>query len=299
MDNFLIIRLSSLGDIIHTLPAFAALRKGYPAARITWVVEKAGKEILDLVSGIDRIVVRGEKGWIRAIRGGSGTAIDFQGLLKSAVITRLSGARTRLGFSGKNLREPAASVFYTDRLEPFPEDGHVIDKNLKLLSRVGLAAGGYRIPDRPSREPPPIRRGIRLAGLGRNPGQKLVLCNVGAAWESKRWAAERWIELIERIRGTGVLPSPPLGKRGRKGDRPTDRRGDGNSPGAFFLHPGGSGRDQGIPARHQRRHVRSPGGRGPGRSRPGHLRADEPEEKRLLPRPGQNRPVPNGVRAVL
>jgi len=143
MDNILIVRLSSLGDIIHTLPAFAALRKGYPAARITWVVEKAGKEILDLVPGIDRIVVRGEKGWIRAIRDAGGTAIDFQGLLKSAIIARLSGARTRIGFSGKNLREPAASVFYTDRLEAFPEDGHVIDKNLKLLSKAGLAEGGY------------------------------------------------------------------------------------------------------------------------------------------------------------
>ncbi len=71
MDTFLIIRLSSLGDIIHTLPAFSALRKNYTEAKISWVVEKEGKEILDFVPGIDRIIVShtgGRRLYIKKIR---------------------------------------------------------------------------------------------------------------------------------------------------------------------------------------------------------------------------------------
>jgi len=201
MDRFLIVRKSSLGDIIHALPAFAALRRGFPGARIVWVVERPGKEILDLVPGIDEVVVRGGKGWIRKIRDRDQTALDLQGLIKSALITRLSGARKRIGFSAKNLREPAAALFYTDRLEEFPEDGHVIAKNLKLLTKLGLDAGTEEFKF-PILIPESLDRNVQnaLAGLGRRFGQEIVLCNVGAAWESKRWAPERWIELLSRER---------------------------------------------------------------------------------------------------
>jgi lipopolysaccharide heptosyltransferase I len=206
MDKFLIIRISSLGDIIHTLPAFAALRRAFPGARIAWVVEAAGKPILDLIPGIDAVVIRGEKGWIRKIRDKDLTALDFQGLIKSALIARLSGARKRIGFSGKNLREPAASLFYTDRLEAFPEDGHVIAKNLKLLSKLGLDAGTEEY-EFPIVIPASLEQAVENAvvELGRRPGQRIVLCNVGAAWENKRWAPERWIELLKRIRSEALF----------------------------------------------------------------------------------------------
>ena len=206
MDKFLIIRLSSLGDIIHALPAFAALRRGFPGARIAWVVEAAGKDLLGLVPGIAAVIVRREKGWIRKIRDKDQIALDFQGLGKSALIARLSGARKRIGFSGKNLREPAASLFYTDRLEAFPEDGHVIAKNLKLLSKLGLDAGTEEY-EFPIVIPESLDRTVRnaLADLGRRSGQGIVICNVGAAWESKRWAPERWIEFLRRDRREGLF----------------------------------------------------------------------------------------------
>jgi lipopolysaccharide heptosyltransferase I len=206
MDKFLIIRLSSLGDIIHTLPAFAALRRGFPGARIAWVVEAAGKDILGLVPGIDAVIVRCEKGWIRKIRDKDQIALDLQGLIKSALIACLSGARKRIGFSGKNLREPVASLFYTDRLEGFPEDGHVIVKNIKLLSKLGLDAGTEEY-EFPIVIPASLDRTVEnaLIELGRRSGQGIVLCNVGAAWESKRWAPKRWIELIMRIRKEGLF----------------------------------------------------------------------------------------------
>ena len=208
MDNgFLIIRLSSLGDIIHALPAFAVLRKGFPEARLAWVVGDAGREILELVPGIDEVIVRGEINWFRRLRRRDRTVLDLQGLLKSAILGRLSGARRRIGFSRRNLKEPAAAVFYTERLEAFEETGHVIAKNIRLLEKIGLRPGteDYEFPlviPETSR----CRAAVALERLGRTPEQKVVLCNVGAAWESKRWPAERWIELIPAFARKDLFP---------------------------------------------------------------------------------------------
>jgi heptosyltransferase I len=206
MDEFLIIRLSSLGDILHTLPAFSVLRQAFPESRISWIVERSGREILDLVPGIDEIVVRDDKGWLGRIRKKNRTSLDFQGLLKSAVIGRISGARERFGFSGKNLRESAATHFYTRRLDEFPEDGHVIDKNLRLLSLVGLKPGGegYKFP---LAIPEAARDAVKkaLGGLGWIPARKIVVANVGAAWENKRWPRERWIELFNMTDKEGLF----------------------------------------------------------------------------------------------
>jgi len=212
MDNFLIIRLSSLGDIIHTLPAFSALRKNYPEAMISWIVEENGKEILDLVPGLDRIVPNTLKRWKlgsrrfwqefaklkKEILNKDQVAIDFQGLIKSGFLAYLSGARRRIGFHRKNLKERQASLFYTENLAELSEKDHVINKNLKLLSRLGIENPGCGFP---LRFPEELSANVRqiLSELGYTPQKKLVLLNVGAAWETKRWHADRWVELVKKI----------------------------------------------------------------------------------------------------
>lgn len=215
----MIIRLSSLGDIVHTLPAFAALRKGYPEARISWVVEENGKEILDLVPGLDRIVPVKLKRWKpgsgrfwqefarlrKEIRDKDQVAIDFQGLVKSAFMAYLSGARRRIGFSRKNLKERQASLFYTDKLEEVPEREHVIGKNLKLLSLLGIEGSRYVFPlEIPEKSAKKIE--MMLEKLGYDRKKKLVLLNVGAAWETKRWYADQWAQVIEKIGNGRVFP---------------------------------------------------------------------------------------------
>jgi lipopolysaccharide heptosyltransferase I len=209
MDRLLIIRLSSLGDIIHTLPAFSALRSHFPEARIRWAVEDKGKEILDLVSGIDELVVVDKSGWLsgaRKIRGRDQSALDFQGLVKSALLAWLSGSRRRVGFARQNLKEPLASLFYTERSSPVPEEEiHVISKNLRLAEVLGIRESRYefslRVPDE-------LFRSVqsKLSSLGRRDGSKIVVYNVGAAWKSKRWLAERWAELVARVSLFGAFP---------------------------------------------------------------------------------------------
>jgi len=213
MDNLLIIRLSSLGDIIHTLPAFSALRKKFSEAKISWLVEEKGKEILDFVPGIDKTIVARTQGWPihtrkfwreisrlkKEMRGGDQVALDFQGLLKSGLLAFLSGAEKRIGFHRKNLREPQAAWFYTERLGVMPETIHVIDKNLNLLTMMGIRENRYEFP---LNIPQELIKSVKekLSRTGYNRDKKLVVYNVGAAWRTKRWFADRWAELIEMMK---------------------------------------------------------------------------------------------------
>ncbi len=208
-ENFLIIRLSSLGDIIHTLPAFSALRRRFPAATITWAVEENGKEILDLVPGLDEIAVIDRKKWRRSandIRQKGRTALDFQGLIKSAFLAYLSRSRRRIGFHKKNLREPLASLLYTEKIDHIDEsDVHVISKNLRLLRPLGVEEESYEFP---LVLPGTLLSSVasKLAESGIPEGKRLIIYNLGAAWETKRWFPEKWAELIEKTRFDGSSP---------------------------------------------------------------------------------------------
>jgi len=204
-ERFLIIRTSSLGDIVHAVPAFAALRRRFPGAAIRWLVEEKGRPVLELVEGINEIIVRGSPGWRNRIRGRDQIVLDFQGLLKSALLGRLSGARRRYGFSRPNLREKAAAIFYTKTLPAIPEDGHVIRKNLKLLGLAGVEAEDIEFP---IAIPMPVRDAVRakLGPQAAGPGRRLVVFNVGAAWPTKRWPVESWIELLGLLRDEPISP---------------------------------------------------------------------------------------------
>ncbi|MFC2168539.1 lipopolysaccharide heptosyltransferase I [Acidobacteriota bacterium] len=213
MNNFLIIRLSSLGDIIHTLPAYAALRKNFPEAKISWLVEEMGKDILDFIPGINRTIVLSSKKWsigsknywteflrvVREIRQKDQIALDFQGLIKSGLFSYLSKSKTRVGFHKKNLRESGASIFYTEHLDPISEKLHVMSKNLKLLTRIGIQNDSFEFP---LQIPETLTHSIleKIKKRGYREETRLVILNVGAAWETKRWFAERWIELIRILK---------------------------------------------------------------------------------------------------
>ncbi|MFB0564105.1 MAG: lipopolysaccharide heptosyltransferase I [Candidatus Aminicenantaceae bacterium] len=219
LDNFLIIRLSSLGDIVHTLPAFSALRKNFPKAKLSWVVEKNGKEILDLVPGIDKVIavdsenLRGNPKEVwqeisrlkRKIKNRNQVALDFQGLIKSGFISFLSRSRKRIGFRGKNLKEPLASLFYTEKLEEIPEDIHVISKNLRLLTKLGIKEENYEFP---LIIPQELLESVKakLRETGHTGEKKLIVLNVGAGWETKQWLPENWVEFGNQIKREDIFP---------------------------------------------------------------------------------------------
>ncbi len=199
----MIIRLSSLGDIVHTLPAFSSLRRHFPQAEIRWAVERAGKEILDLVPGIDEVIPVDKKKWLRSagqLRSRDQTALDFQGLVKSGLLAFFSRSRRRIGFGRPNCREPLASAFYTDRLEAIAEnETHVAVKNLRLLSLLRIEETEL---DFPLAIPDSIRATVKtkLQSIGHGGTGRLLLFNLGAAWETKRWFPEKWAAVINGLR---------------------------------------------------------------------------------------------------
>jgi heptosyltransferase I len=136
MKRLLVLRLSALGDVIHTIPAVVSLRERY---EITWVVEAPYRELVEMVAGVETIPVRMKK-WTREPRAAIDAiarmrsvdeSIDFQGLVKSSILGFLSGARTRYGFDKNAIREKPALLF-TNRHVPVDTTKHVIEQNLQL-----------------------------------------------------------------------------------------------------------------------------------------------------------------------
>jgi heptosyltransferase-1 len=204
VNRVLVIRLGSLGDLVHAVPAVAALREAHPDAQIDWLVERAHAALLAQVPAISRVIVlkgRSLGGWLstraelRAQR--YDVAIDLQGLIKSAALARLSGAKRVLGFDTKALREPAARWFYTEQCN-VGEGRHVIEKNLALVrtlttngtldpgpasakATAGFAPGPLDLKLSPSS----AVDSLRASGVS-----EFALLNPGAAWPNKRWPVE-------------------------------------------------------------------------------------------------------------
>jgi len=194
--NILVVRLGALGDVVHTIPAVAALRRTFPDAQIDWLVEAKHRSIPDLVSVLDEVIPlegASPNAWRMAIVAMRQTsydvAIDFQGLLKSAVLARASGASRVIGFSIWHLREKTARPFYSATpSQDDGEEGHVIRKNLRLLRVLGIERDVIEFPLR--------GRGSRVAEILRQlvPGP-FALINAGGAWPNKRWPPERFGEV--------------------------------------------------------------------------------------------------------
>ncbi|MCC7124461.1 MAG: lipopolysaccharide heptosyltransferase I [Acidobacteria bacterium] len=204
----LIVRLSALGDIVHAVPVLAALKRHDPSIEVDWLVEESYASVLALVDGIrQRIVVRARQasddavfaatagGYLRAARflrrQRYDIAIDLQGLLKSAVWARVSGATRVIGFAPSHLRERQAAWLYSETVEP-PALPHVLHKNLTMATHLGAPPMPIVLPlaEQPS-------AGLRAA-LAAVPGRYAVL-NPGAAWPNKRWPAERFAAVAQHL----------------------------------------------------------------------------------------------------
>jgi lipopolysaccharide heptosyltransferase I len=207
--RFLVVRLGSLGDVVHAIPAVAALIDRYPDGRVDWIVDPRYVELVKTVERIGNVIpFDSRQGWGSLI----GTArrlrderydavIDLQGLLKSGVLARVAGARRTIGFSRAHLREPMASLFYTETHDP-GDAVHVIDKGLALMRAVGVHATTVTFP---------------LAVPFRAIPNAYVLINPGAAWPNKRWPAERFGALAAAIRQRLNLGSLVLWGPGEEG----------------------------------------------------------------------------------
>lgn len=220
----LVVKLSAIGDVIHTLPAVDYLKRSLPGCRITWVVEPAARELLSGNPLVDRLVLFDKRsifadGTIAAMprleefRRQLSTykydaAIDFQGLFKSSGIACLSGARHRIGFA--RTRE-CADWLLTDKLDVgdyFGHATHVVDLNLSLArfaARIlfrdlstSTASDSVRFP-LPEPDSSVEKRILELLSAHDQTAAKdqsqLCVLIPGTTWVTKIWPEERWIEL--------------------------------------------------------------------------------------------------------
>jgi len=211
----LIVKLGSIGDIVHTLPALAALRGAMPQAEISWVVERQSSEILKDNPLLDRLIevdtkalrrglmsgetLRAPRQQLRRLRASAfDVALDFQGLLKSASIARLSGARRVFGYSREGLREPASAIFLSKRIA-VPRQIHVIHKSLMLLR----GALDVPVPQRPEELSFPInitaQDQAEAQQVADSSGGNYAILNPGGGWPTKLWSADRFGKLADLL----------------------------------------------------------------------------------------------------
>jgi heptosyltransferase I len=198
--RFLLLRLGSLGDIVHALPAASALRRTFPEARIDWAVEPKwlrlleGNPDLNTIIHVDRKTAGGLAGTVKQLRSADYTcAVDFQGLYKSALLAFASGAPRRIGFRRTYAREGFASWFYTERLNP--RGAHKVEHNLTLAE----AAGAQRLPPKFPITVRPDDEALVANELARRNIDDFFVLNPGGGWRSKCWPPERYGELHLKI----------------------------------------------------------------------------------------------------
>ena len=204
--HILLIKPSSLGDIVHAMPTCAAIRRAYPKARLTWLVKHQWAGLVERIDGVDRVwpVKSTLKGWLsqvsllRAER--FDLVVDLQGLFRSAAIGSLSGSPLLVGFA--NGRE-GSPWFYSKRVPVPQSEMHAVDRYLLVAKAVGAVETGapefrFRIPQTDHEE---VDRLLSQSGI--TPGMSWVAMNVSARWPTKRWPAASFAETADRLRQEG------------------------------------------------------------------------------------------------
>ena len=199
--SVLIVKLSAIGDVIHGIPAAVALKRSFPDSIIGWAVEGRSADILTGHTAIDHLI-RLPRGWLKSFKHvahlrrqlktfNADVVVDLQGLLKSSVVTMLSGSRRRIGHARPESRE-CAWLSYTDPITSDSE--HVVERNLDLLQPLGIAKDTIEF-DMPNWPVSQRRTENWLAQLQFSVPP--IIINPGAGWKSKRWPPERFAALAK------------------------------------------------------------------------------------------------------
>ncbi len=219
--RILLIKTSSLGDVVHNLPVVSDLRRRYPEARIDWVVEEAFRDIPRMHPALHRVIPVALRRWRKAMLSPASwgemrsfraalreqsydLVIDTQGLLKSALIARIARGR-RCGYAAASAREPAAARFYDARFE-VAKSLHAVSRNRRLAA---LAADGDAscAPDYGIAAVPAPARCVPGGTSG--PASALLL--TATSRDDKLWPEERWIALGRALHDKGLACLLPAG----------------------------------------------------------------------------------------
>jgi lipopolysaccharide heptosyltransferase I len=211
--KILFVKLGSIGDIVHTLPALAVLKKNRPDAEVSWVVEESSAELLrdnpllSQVIEIDTKALRSKESFVESLLRSRNhiknlrhstfdLAIDFQGLLKSATVAKLSGAKRRVGFARDALREPASRFLLTQTVKTKSQI-HVIQKNISLVCATLKFERLQNVFEFP----------IYTEAKHKEEAEKMIskaegdfaILNPAGGWITKLWHAEKYGVLADKL----------------------------------------------------------------------------------------------------
>ncbi len=208
-NNILIIKPSSIGDVIHALPFLKAIRGRYPNAAISWLINRGIDEIIRDNPNLDNVILFDRKRWggfdnigykfkglaefIRELRHKRfDLVIDLQGLFRSGIITYLSGADYRIGFA--NARE-FSPIFYNYKVSHPPIEMHAVDRYLFIAKELGsdISKKDFKI-NIPEKE-----KGYAAGLISKVKKRPLIAINPSARWEAKMWPLKRYAELTDAI----------------------------------------------------------------------------------------------------
>lgn len=222
--NILIVKLSSLGDVVHTLPALNALRRHLPNAQISWLIEPAARDILEGHPALDHLLVWHRRDfetafkagrWLTAWRVFNGVrrqlrreryelVIDFQGLFKSGLWVGLARGQRKAGF-GRGMERSAEGghLFLNERVPALPMDIHALDRNLKLLEALGIPRGlvEYKFPiGKPAR----AKLEEQLNDWNIASTDRVAAIHPMTRWPTKLWFGDRFAAVADRLEADGL-----------------------------------------------------------------------------------------------
>jgi heptosyltransferase-1 len=191
--QILVIRLGSMGDVIAALPAVASLKHSIPHSKIIWVVEPQWRVLLDRNPYVDSTILFDRRtltglknAWRELRRSRYDLAVDFQGLIKSALVATTARPERIFGFDAEHARESAASWFYSTRVQI--RSHHAVERNLDLAAAAGASSILRTFPLPPGQPE------------GRLPEGDFVLASPLAGWGAKQWPLEHYAKLAELLR---------------------------------------------------------------------------------------------------
>lgn len=202
MDAFriLVVRMGAMGDVIHALPAVASLKHSFPHSHVTWVIRPRWMPLLEANPFLDEVIpldrtMRGMAGaWRRLRRERFDLAVDFQGLVQSALVAAAARPDKIVGFHRSRAWEPSAALLYSTGV--LTRAAHIVDRNLELVTAAGAPSLLHIFP---------LPAGI---AEGRLPEGKFVLASPLAGWGSKQWPLEWYEEVARRLELPLVVNGP-------------------------------------------------------------------------------------------
>jgi heptosyltransferase I len=224
-DRVLVIRLGAVGDVVRTLPSVAALRSLYPGAHLAWLVEPASAGVVDAAGLVDETMIFPRPQLLEAMREGDAlrwgrlligfvrtlrqrrfeVVLDFHGLLKSGVLSRLSGAPMRYGYDWPLGRE-GSFLFATRHVAKIDPSVSRFERNAAL---VRVLAPSAPIPTGPMLRPSALAKArltarLRAAGRERSRGFALIHPGSSAGAQHKRYARSAWVKVVHRLADNGI-----------------------------------------------------------------------------------------------